>query len=267
MVQTSENVAAPCEELVGARIRIKDAGGLHTHFVLVAEYQPRRSSKQKRRIQSNNPRYGKSWSSKEEITLDDKVEFANWINAGLAQGGGSKLKSRGELPIRSSNRMLYANVTRRNVVALTQGLHVEPEVLECVEFLVYNTIYKSRHDGEGLVSKVNHVIGKRRHVSRQLHIKTRVISAPQGASPPRRGRPGLSGMTTRMRRAVKLNQRKSKSRSYQYREKKLRCAEALKNEGNLQWLEANKMRLATLVARQQMSELLPEGAALCHNGM
>lgn len=84
-------------------------------------------------MRSNNPKYSKSWATKEEeVSLADKVEFVRWINFGLAKGGGSKPKPKtaiSALPgCRRSNRNSDLEVGDDTVVS-SKEIQVESEVV------------------------------------------------------------------------------------------------------------------------------------------
>lgn len=231
-----------------ARVRVKNAGGLHSRFVLVSEYKPAKG--QKKLVQSNHLRYGKSWATKEEINDDDKAAFVDWVNSGFARGGSAFKKRmpglvQPSLPVRSSCRVDVAVMQSQVCIATSGGeLVVEQGVLQCVKALVNKVIHQGRwlHCSDAPTKAINIVAGKpRRHESR-------VIISPH----PR------TGITKRLRPILFTHR---KSRGYYHRQRKLELAAASRAEDDLEWLEAQSLRLATLLARQSLHELLPEGVA------
>lgn len=241
------------EELADTRIYIKNAGGVNHRFVLYLEYAPTERGKRKR-VHSNTPSYGKSWESKEQITQGDKHDFVRWVNSAMATGGGRKAGhlSRGRPPagpLRSSER-----VGARLVAAdgcFSANIVVEKAVLQCVQLLVHTVERQSRWDfGDrpAQLQVVNRVASKRRHA--KAHIGAR------DSTPHRQYRAGM--LTKRMQRA-RLSQRKS--RGYLYRRGYLQDFAARRMEANLSWLQAHQHRLATIIARQDLHKLLPEGMA------
>lgn len=232
--------------LSDARLRIDDAGGVNRRFVLAAEYLPR-SGKKRKVIKSNYRMYGKSWASREEITLADKQEFVEWINSKLATGGGSRQRApkASEMAMRSSMRM-HDKMTSVRICGT--DLVVELGVVQCVKYLVDNVVHAFRH-GQRL-NRVNYVPSKRRHKTATSRME-QVLQGPRW---------GADHLTSRMRRAAKrLTQRKRESRGYAYRNEKLQERSARKVEEDLAWLQVEERRLATLISRQDLEELLPEG--------
>lgn len=123
---------------------------------------------------------------------------------------------------------------------------MEQSVLQCVRFLVHSVVYRSRLGVDGL--RINYVPSKRRSKTMEASASMASQSHP------------FPGLITKRMRAVKfLTQRKRTSRGYQYRQDVLKRRAALRAEEDLQWLECQCTRLATIVARQEQLELLPEG--------
>lgn len=246
-----ELASANDDRIPVSRIQIKNAGGIHRRFVIVVEYAPRKGHKVL--IRSNHRKYGKSWATREEITEEDQVQFVSWINNHLATDGVG-----GHRPRTHSHAVVLASRSskRRDADVATVRLGaaevvVEQSVLQCVRFLVHSVVYRSRLGIDGL--RINYVPSKR-------HSKTMLASTSTAS----RSHP-FSGLITKRMRAVKyLTQRKRTSKGYQYRQEVLKRRAALKAEEDLQWLECQCTRLATLVARQQQLELLPEGV-LCRS--
>lgn len=238
--------------LAGSRVRIKCAGGCHGRFVLVAQYAPRKGIK--KLIQSNHTAYGKSWASSKEIEDSDKAAFLQWINTELAHGGGSKRRaSVTSLPLasRSSVRLDECLMHSTVPIATDQAeLQIEAGVLQCMKFLVENVVFRARHDEElrdKTRTKVIHrVPGKRGHAKTRM--TTPGISLQRFAS---------RCITKRYRLQAKLSQRRS--RGHHYRKGILKRAATAKAEEDLEWLMFHKHRLATVVARQSLHDLLPEG--------
>lgn len=228
-----------------AKIAIKNAGGAYSRFVLAAWYRPRTGRGQSKRIQSNNPRYGKSWASKNEIQESDKLEFLRWINTDLARGGQGKDRCRAakmSTPAsRTSSRVaqlmqvpIQIPITAGHAVAIEQG------VVQCVKELVHKVVYGAHYWGDGRAVVVHHVLGKRR---RKTETNT-VRPPPKRLIAKRMTRPRLT-----QRRAHK----------YRYRSRILRLQAAAKAEEDLSWLQTHQQRLGTIIARQDLHELLPEG--------
>lgn len=231
------------------RVRIKNAGGQNGRYVLIAEYAP--TAGVKKLIASNHLRYGKSWATKEEINDAEKTAFVGWINSSLAHGGGSsknRVANPTCLPVRSSVRMdaSMKTVADVDVDGRPVELEIEAGVLQCVKFLIHNVVHRARHEAHGQVM-INLVQGKERHR------RTDWVASQASQSVKR-----LNGLTKRMR-AAKLSQRRSKR--YAYRVTHLKRAAAMRSEEDLQWLEVQHHRLATVIARQDLLELLPEGEA------
>lgn len=236
------------------RIRIKNAGGYSSRYILVAEYAP--TAGVKKLLSSNHPRYGISWASKEDIGEADETAFMNWVDGCFARGGSAfkspaaALVSPPSLPIRSSMRVNAAMESKVVVDAGEKGgFEVEMGVLQCVRFLIHNVVHRARYrfEVEGQV-RINFVEGKQRH--RRADWVARCSGS----------QPRLSGLTKKMR-AAKLTQRRS--RGYRYRIERLKRAAAARTEDDLGWLDVQRLRLATVVSRQDLHELLPEGAASC----
>lgn len=239
-----------CDVVAAAagRVRIKSAGGAHSRFVLVSTYHP--SKGVKRKIVSNNTRYGKSWASREQITDADKQDFLLWIETGLSTGGGSTrralhvVNSAPPLATRSSARLDAVKMSKTVSISskTCAPLEVEQGVLQCVEFLVKSVMHLAKwHVSDNRICKRNRVPGKRGH-------KTSPSTA--------RGLRRCSFLTGRMR-APKLTQRRSKG--YAYRSAVLQRLAAARAEENLEWLLEQHHRLATLIARQDLLQLLPDG--------
>lgn len=237
----------------GERIFIKNAGGYYGRFVLVAEYAPRKG--QTKKVRSNHLRYGKSWATREEIQDEDKLAFVKWVDSELATDGvgGNRLwrpsPSHLHLPCRSSVRSDGALTSVRTCVA---DVVVEQSVVSCVNFLVHSVAQQARLGIDGL--RVNLVPAKARHN------KTNVATFKPSASYHRSWTTGR--FMTRQMRAAKLTQRKRKSKGFQYRSGVLQRLAAARAEADQQWLQAQQERLATIVARQNLYELLPDGAWL-----
>lgn len=233
--------------LKNVRVYVKCAGGLHSRYVLLIEYAPSARGA-KKRIQSNHPRYGKSWASKEDICDSDKADFVHWVNHSLARGGGGKRRAHAEV-VRSSSRVDKSSM-QKPVRVLMSGdgtdFEVEHGVLQCVQGLIHNVIHQTRHGGDGLQMqrRINYVEGKRRR-------KTEVATLPQ---------PFWAGRLTKRMKRARLTHRRAKG--YAYRVAALQRASAKKTEEDLDWLQIHEPRLATIVARQCLHELLPEGASL-----
>lgn len=130
----------------------------------------------------------------------------------------------------------------RNDVA---DLVVERSVVQCVNFLVHLVAHQARF--HGLVvdqhNRVNSVPGKQRHKGIVVHVSR----APR------------TGLLTKRMRAANLTQRKRSSKGFAYRHEVLQRLAAARAEHDLEWLQYHCQRLATLVARQDLYELLPEG--------
>lgn len=235
------------------RVRIKSAGGLHEHFVLFITYAPSKGTK--KRICSNDRRYRKSWASAAEITLQDKIDFVEWLRTGLARGGGSR-KSRGDestsLALRSSTRVETASVSLP--FAGYTDFQVSQAVWACVRSLIEKVCRKALWHQEQMPARSKHCVPSkpRQHHLKTLHVKPRHPSATLEACYRR-----CRGMISKRYRAANLTQRRS--RAYAYRTERLRRAAAFRAEENLQWLQHHQMRLATIIARQELLELLPEG--------
>lgn len=230
-------------------VRIRNAGGLNSRLVLVTHYVPRKGHK--RTIQSNHTRYGKSWASRQEITKGDKLAFLQWVNTGLSNPGVGGSSTRlppwlTESASRSSARL------QNNLVAVVHSCdqvvaHVEGAVLQCLKHVVDMVVRQARFHSVGVLQRGRYVPGKRSHQ------KTDVVSASAVYRPLR--------MTRRMRAAPrKLTQRKRGSKGYNYRDSVLKRAHAARVEQDVEWLQRQRHRLATVVARQDLHELLPEGA-------
>lgn len=240
----------------GTRVRLQHAGGNQNRFVIAAEYAPRKG--QKKWVHSNHVRYGKVWSSKEDIGRADVEQFIDWIRHELARGGGSKAKVvRGLSPAPTWRNNRRGNENAAHLVhsplsssALPREAQIQKEVHACVEFLIFNIVHEARHAGEEIkLKQVRCVKSKLRP-----HDKTNLISAVCD-----RSRPRSSGVTKRMRLAFKLTQRKSNR--YEYRTRALKLRAAAREELSLAYVAMHKLRLATIVARQDLHELLPEGNA------
>lgn len=234
---------------VGSRIYIKNAGGSYGRFVLVVEYAPRKG--QKKMVRSNHLRYGKSWAAREEISEEDKQAFIQWVSHELAidgVGGSRQRRLSTTLPSRSSSRSDGALTAVRTCVA---DMVVEQSVLHCVKFLIHSVVQQARLGIDGL--RTNFVPAKPRQY------KTNVAAC----KPPSSARSWHMGvMTKRMRAAARLTQRKRKSRGFNYRSGVLLRLAAARAEADQLWLNAQQERLATIVARQHLYELLPDGARL-----
>lgn len=236
------------EVLVHSRVRVRNAGGLHSRHVLVANYFPRKG--QMKKVQSNHKKYGKSWATAEEITKADKLAFLAWIenglsNKGVGGSGNARAQPSSLASARSSARI--ANNIRSVCIGAHSVVHIEEAVVQCVRYLVHTVARQARCLADRpLQQRVNHVAGKRRN-------KTSMASRSSACA-----RPLL--MTRRMK-AAKLTQRKRESKGYLYRSRVLYRAAAARLEEDLDWLHIQKHRLATIVAQQDLQKLLPEGAA------
>lgn len=239
-------------------LRIKEAGGYKRRVILIADYVPRVGVKKS--IRSNHVSYGKSWASREEITDEDGAEFIRWINTGLARGGGCNILlpracPSAEMPRRSSLRVQdQLTVVHKCNKEDVSSVVVEQAVIHCVNFLVHNVVHRARYDD---TSRIHHVTGKRSRSKGQM-VSTSTSSFHRFVSLMKRRQETMA----QRRKAVKLTQRKRGSKGYGYRNSFLMGARAAKMEHDLGWLEAQEQRLATVVARQTLHELLPEGAWL-----
>ena len=72
----------------GFAVRRRNAGGVHRKAILTLQYKANCSKP--RLAKSNDPGYGKSWTSPEEITHEDEEAFRSWVEAGMARGGGKQ---------------------------------------------------------------------------------------------------------------------------------------------------------------------------------
>lgn len=96
-----------------------------------------------------------------------------------------------------------------------------------------------------MMKNIHYVQGKRR-------CKTKVDQPVR--------RPYREGRLTKRMRKANLSQRKRKSKGYDFRNERLQRASAQKSEQDLEWLDVQQRRLATIIARRDTHELLPEGA-------
>lgn len=230
------------------RVRIQSAGGWNERFIIHVEYFPRSGLKSKK-IKSNHPGYGKSWATRAEITKADEDEFLAWINNGLSTGGGSVrrpspcLTSEGpRFATRSSSRIDVAPCKEVRIGDAHMG-NVQEAVLRCVNYLVDSVIRYNRHGKEvGSIDKVRYVKGKHRH-------KDKTVAQLRFSSRP--------SFITGRSRATKLTQRRC--RGFAYRREVLQRNKATKAEADLQWLLEQEQRLATIVSRQNLYALLPDG--------
>lgn len=219
-------------------------------------YAPRRGVRKP--IRSNHPHYGRSWATREEITEADEQDFISWIDDGLSNNGVGGARSRAlqvGIASRASSRVDAASMQSRVCVHASVGpLVVEQGVLRCVKSLVDNVVYRARYHvqhGEGMLP-IHFVKGKERHKH-----KTKVVAASSGSAASPHSSKGPK-MTGRMRAArLRLTQRRS--RGYVYRTEVLKRAATTRAEQDIEWLQTHCHRLATLIARQHMHELLPEG--------
>lgn len=235
--------------LSSSRVWVRNAGGARSRFVLVADFFPRHG--QKKRLQSNDLKYGKSWATAEEITRADKLAFLDWIdnkrsNKGVGGNARARASSEGATATRTSARI---GIAFRDVCTRDKDvIRVEEAVMQCVNFLVHTVVRQSR--------SISH-----RQTPPRLHrvaSKRRCRKTDSAALLSARSLPIL--MTKRMK-AAKLTQRKRESKGYQYRLGVLKRAAACRAEQDMGWLHHHRHRLATVVARQCLQELLPDGAA------
>ncbi len=77
-------------------------------MVLSLRYRPR-AGKGTIRVCSNDKSYGRTWSYAEDITEEDKASFRQWVDSGMAQGGGSTGR---ELTWSSGRRFLERSSSR-----------------------------------------------------------------------------------------------------------------------------------------------------------
>lgn len=150
------------------------------------------------------------------------------------------------LPSRSSDRLdAFAHNSRFITTGSGSSQWIHGSVVDCVNFLVNTVVLRARHSSEGRVDKMYYVAGKRcrRKIDAQL----------PSASSQRR-----AGLITGRMRAAALTQRRS--RGCEYRREKLRRQAAEKRAVDLEWLSAQTRRLATVLARRDLHELLPDGA-------
>lgn len=228
-------------------VRIKSAGGYHARYILYAEYAPGKGTK--KYVMSNHPRCGMTWATKEEITDADKLAFVEWINTKLARGGSNyhiQGAARVPPPLASRSSMrVDAVVMQKHAASLSDAADVERAVLQCVKYLIHNVVHRARHSDNSIArTRINFVPGKARQN------RTKVITTSFTRT---------TGLTKRMRAAKRLTQRRS--RGYSYRLMVLKRAAASRSEEDLGWLETNSYRLKTLIARQDIHKLLPEGEA------
>lgn len=231
----------------GTSLRIDDAGGVNRRFIITAEYLPR-SGKKKKTVKSNNTRYGKSWATKEEIGDAEKAAFLEWIHAGLARGGGSRQRVHKELGLasRSSDRI---NQQMTSMCTTVADVVVERGVAQCVKYIIDNVVHRARHGG---VSKINYVPSKRHHRTSVLESSAQLLRRPWGeawVARPKKNAP--------CRR--RLVQRKRQSKGFEYRVGVLSRRRIAKEDEDLEWLQTHEHRLATIIARQDLHELLPDG--------
>lgn len=232
-------------------VKIKNAGGQNSRLVLVTQYIPRKGHK--KTVYSNHVKYGKSWATRQEITEADKSAFVHWVNTGLANRGvgGSSTRLPPWLVASASRSSARLDQSQAAILRESgQGVAlVEDAVLQCVKTLVHMVVKQARYHIVAPLqrSSMNCVPGKRKHD------KTDVGAASAVYRP-------LS-MTKRMRAAPRrLTQPKRTSKGFNYRNNKLKRAAAAKAEEDLEWLQVQRHRLATLVARQACVEMLPDGA-------
>lgn len=235
---------------LASRLRTRCAGGKHGRIVLVTEYVPRKG--QKKTIQSNHKGYGKSWATEGEIKPQDKLAFVRWIEEEMSRGGGShgRAAQARSLPCRSSSRMEGLMTVVRTTNA--HVLLIEHAVARCIQFLVDNVVHRARHDGAAAANQINFVPSKRR----QKTSCSTTASSFYGLWANR-----AVHKASRRQRKGRLTQKKRESWSYNYRNGLLRLLAASRAEQDLDWLGTHLFRLATIVARQDLRELLPEGMA------
>lgn len=170
------------EALAHSRVWIRNAGGLHSRQVLVAYYYPRRG--QKKKVQSNHKKYGKSWVTAGEITKADKLAFLAWIenglsNKGVGGNGNARTQPSSIASPRSSARI--ANNIRPVCIGAHSVVHIEEAVVQCVKYLVHTVARQARCIVDRpMQHRVNHVAGKRRsktsiastllHVHQHVHV-------------------------------------------------------------------------------------------------
>lgn len=233
--------------MANSRVLVKNAGGHHTRFVLVVRYKPRKGNKTQL-IHSNHWKYGKAWASPRDIKVSDKLAFLDWIDKSLAAGGGSKARDSREQVV-ASRRSARLDGTMSVVRVQEDDIMVEEAVLLCLKALVDQVVRFARcsnvHDS--LQRSVNIVGSKVRR-------KTDMTGVIMRTCP-------FSVLMTRRMRAVssRLTQRKRGSKGYAYRNGVLKRAAAFRVEQDLEWLQFHQNRLATIIARQDLRELLPEG--------
>lgn len=228
-------------------VRIKKAGGLHEHFVLHTTYAPSKGTR--KRVFSNHREYGKSWATKEEITNQDKINFLEWIDKGLARGGGSSKGRRDQTrAVQRSSLRTDASTISLSFAGIA-NMEVEQGVWACVNALINKVCYQSRwHQAKGQV-RVSHSVPSKR---RPRHLKLQHGPTSLQACYRR-----CRGLISKRYASQKLTQRRS--RAYAYRTERLKRAAASRAEENLSWLQHHQLRLATIIARQDLLELLPEG--------
>lgn len=230
-----------------SRISIINAGGVNARFALMAYYSPRTG--QTKRVKSNDLRYGKTWATKTEISKADMVDFLNWIQNDRARGGQGANRGRaGHLPTttpRTSSRVAQL-VQARTPIHTSSGarFEVEQAVVQCVKYLIDKVAYRARYWGDSGVPKVNQVQSKRRR--RKTDVKA----------------PARYHFTLPGRRMTRPRLTQRRARGYRYRTSVLIRQGAAKAEDDVNWLLVHELRLATKIARQELHELLPEGASL-----
>ena len=109
---------------VGARL----AGAAGGAYILGVKYKASAGATPKQ-INSNHPRYGRTWPTREEAELpENKEEFRRWVESGLANAGGGGARSRdssslealldrGKAATAVAKELRFAEVTRLCVEA------------------------------------------------------------------------------------------------------------------------------------------------------
>ena len=195
------------------------AGGAGGRYLLRVQYKTKQGARAKP-VNSNHPRYGRTWPTREEAELpENKEEFRRWVESGLANAGGGGARSRdssslealldrGKAATAVAKELRFAEVTRLCVEA-AGGRMVAPKPR--------GTLVS---EGTGVVQ------------SRPLALSLR--------------RP----LFTRTNHKVRAQKAK---RQLAAREKAVQKA-----AGNVEWLRRQVAHLATVVAFRQPELLLPE---------
>lgn len=237
--------------LAASHVRIKNAGGQNSRFVLYAVYAPARGVR--KRIFSNNVRFGKSWPTKEEITESDKEEFVRWISCGLARGGGGQNhREAKDGPVARSSARVDGMVRQSTVPisSVSPSTEIEYGVLQCVQKLVQKIVDQSRFLQCG---NPQAACRKRVAPKQRPHCRVHITAPASFEASSRRFRSFVAKHFSSKR----LTHRRS--HGYHYRKERLRRAAAVKAEEDVEWLRRHENRLATVIARQDLHELLPEG--------